>query len=74
MLALFMYRYHNQNVSFLLVLGTAVSMNHSPASKKAKLDELGEFDRLFPELVECLNDGCLKEKQLQKVLEWFKEV
>ncbi|XP_048728933.1 farnesyl pyrophosphate synthase-like [Ostrea edulis] len=49
-------------------------MNHNPASKKAKLDELGEFDRLFPELVECLNDGCLKEKQLQKVLDWFKEV
>jgi hypothetical protein len=49
-------------------------MNHNQAPKKARMDELGEFDKLFPELVECLNDGCLKEKQLQKVLEWFKEV
>lgn len=48
--------------------------NHNSVPKKAKLDELGEFDKLFPELVECLNEGCSKEKELDKVLKWFKEV
>lgn len=48
--------------------------NHNSVPKKAKLDELGEFDKLFPELLECLNEGCSKEKELDKVLSWFKEV
>ena len=38
------------------------------------MDELGEFDKVFPELLECLNEGCSKEKEMQKVLAWFKEV
>lgn len=49
------------------------SMNNS-VSKKPKMDELGEFDKVFPELLECLNEGCSKEKEMQKVLAWFKEV
>ncbi|XP_062571254.1 farnesyl pyrophosphate synthase-like [Saccostrea cucullata] len=49
-------------------------MNHNSVPKRAKMDELGEFDKLFPELLECLNDGCSKEKQLDKVFAWFKEV
>lgn len=48
-------------------------MNNS-VSKKPKMDELGEFDKVFPELLECLNEGCSKEKEMQKVLAWFKEV
>lgn len=48
--------------------------NHNSVPKKAKLDELGEFDKLFPELLECLDEGCSKEKELDKVLSWFKEV
>lgn len=48
--------------------------NHNSVPKKAKLDELGEFDKLFPELLECLSEGCSKEKELDKVLSWFKEV
>ena len=49
-------------------------MNNNSVSKKPKMDELGEFDKVFPELLECLNEGCSKEKEMQKVLAWFKEV
>lgn len=48
--------------------------NYNFVLKKVKLDEFGEFDKLFLELFECLNEGCLKEKELDKVLSWFKEV
>lgn len=69
---LFRNREKYNNIARLTI---ANSMNnHNSVPKKAKLDELGEFDKLFPELLECLNEGCSKEKELDKVLSWFKEV